>query len=400
MPLSGKPFDIVESGVQEFHGLKDYVDTGNVESDEIVGKLDSISFVSRKSRANMETEENDVLFAKMANTRKTLLIDQSATANIYSTGFFVLRPKPVVLRPKYLHYWVRWEKTELFKDRLAHGETQRQLNNKQLTRKFPIPTPELSIQDQWIAKFDKVDSLLRKLRQQRKLAEQLLVSKREESFSIDNHSNTLESLCTEPPYRYPTFYGFEYVKVGIPVLKISNMTLDGKLPTDTELYDHITPEVNSQFPKTIVKENDLIIEVRGTYIGKTALVPKELSGANISPNTIRISPDASKIIPEYLWHYTFTSWWQNQIDRITRRWKLGFGTVRADRLKLVLVPAPLIEAQKAVLSELGRIDMVVEKFSRSIDDCEELLQTLLESHFGTLEQWSAAEKKFVIPVTP
>jgi type I restriction enzyme S subunit len=209
------------------------------------------------------------------------------------------------------------------------------------------------------------------------------VSKREESFSIGKDSVSLESLCREPPYRYPTFYGLRFVKVGIPVLKISNMTLDGKLPTDTALYDHITAEDNSRFPKTIVKENDLIMEVRGTYIGKTALVPNELSGANISPNTIRIAPDENQIIPEYVWHYTFTSWWQNQIERITRRWKVGFGTVRADRLKLVRVPAPSKEAQKAVLSQLKRIDRVISEFSQSIETCDALLQTLLERHYGS-----------------
>jgi len=376
-------FTIVPSGLSQFLGMKNYVDTSNVEVNELVGEPQNVRFLSRPSRANMEAQINDVLFAKMANTRKVLLIGQDTMSNIYSTGFFVLRPNQLVVRPKYLYYWVRWENTELLKDRLAHGETQRQLNSTQLKKKFKIPTPCLTAQDQSIQKFDKVESILKRLRKQKRVAEHLIISEREEQFrTVEKEYLTLQKVCEPPtPYRYPTFYGFEYVKEGIPVLKISNMSLDGKLPTDKSLYDCITDEVNAQFPNTVVQENDLIMEVRGTYIGKTALVPKELAGSNISPNTIRISLDTDRIIPAYFWHYTFTSWWQNQIERITRRWKQGFGTVRADRLKVVRIPAPLKDTQNQVLSKLEAIDDLLVQFSRNIITCEELLQTFLQKVF-------------------
>lgn len=377
------PFAIVESGVNRFQGTKNYIDTSNVVVNEIVGKAEAVRFVTRKSRANMEAEIDDVLFAKMANTRKVLLIDKSNESNIYSTGFFVLRPNQLKVRPKYLYYWTRWENTELLKDRLAHGETQRQLNNTQLKKKFKLPTPKLTAQDDSIERFDRVESLLNRLREQKRIAEQLLRSEREEEFDIEKYASTFESLCKSPtPCRYPTFYGIEYVKVGLPVLKISDMTPDGKLPTDKSLYDCITDEVNARFPNTVVQENDLVLEVRGSYIGKTALVPKELAGSNIrSNNTMRISLDTDQILPEYFWHYTFTSLWQKQIDRITRLWKQGFGTVRADRLKKVKVPAPKKDIQKQVLSRLQAIDFVLTEFSRNISTCEELLQTLLQREF-------------------
>lgn len=350
---------IVKSGVKPFDGEKAYVDTSSVEGNKIVGEIENTTYGHRKSRANMEVQVGDVLFAKMADTRKTLLIQSDNSSNIYSTGFFVVRPNPTKLRTKYLYYWLRFEGTELLKDRLAHGETQKQLNNTQLKNKFCIPIPDLPQQDEWISKFEKIDSILNRLQKQKEIAYNLLMSEREDSLRCDPKDYLpLEKIVKSPPYRYPTFYGFKYVKEGVPVLKISNMTPEAKFPTDKSLYDHITEEINSRYPKTIVQENDLVMEARGTYIGKTALVPSELSGANISPNTIRISLNTEKIIPTYFWHYTFTSQWNGQIEKITRYWKLKFGTIRADRLKKVMVPVPKLKTQEKVVEHLETIDSI------------------------------------------
>lgn len=376
---------ICSSGVEKFEGHKYYVNTSNVDENTIVGDIEKITYEKRKSRANMEVQIGDVLFAKMANSRKVLLINADNVSNIYSTGFFVLHPHTDKLRSKYLYYWLIFEGTELLKDRLARGETQRQLNNSQLRNKFKIPLLSLIEQDKWIMKFEKIESALNQLKQQKDTSEKILISERENCFvNMPTHYN-LEQIVKEPVYRYPTFYGFKYVEKGVPVLKISNMTKTGKLPAESHLYDHITEKINEKYPKTIVERGDLIMEVRGTYIGKTALVPSSLSGSNISPNTVRISLNRKKILPSYFWHYTFTSGFKNQIKKITRYWKYKFGTVRADRLKKIMIPTPSLEVQRKDLNRLELIDSVVTQFSIDVQNCKNLLQSNLCRAFLIVE---------------
>jgi len=382
--------DIVSSGVKPFDGKRQYVDTSNVEDNRIVGDLETITYLNRKSRANMEAEEGDVLFAKMAKTHKVILVSSDLSKHVFSTGFFVLRAKKGVLLSKYLYYWLRFEGTELLKDRFAHGETQMALNSSLLASKFKIPVPfstakeqfDLNEQERIVESLDKIEAVSSHLHEQQIQSVNLLNAERENAFNIESkYFVPLTKVVSTPPYRYPTFYGIPTVKNGTPVLKISNMTDNAKLPTDKTLYDCIPEEASLQYPKTIVEENDLVMEVRGTYIGKTAIVPKELAGSNISPNTIRISPNREEIVPEYFWHYTFTSAWKNQVLRYSRFWKLGFGTIRSDRIDKILVPKPLKSEQEHALRTLAVFDDISVRLTHSFALVEEALQVQLASLF-------------------
>ena len=78
-----KLLDVVSIGgknVKEFDNELMYLSTGDLEESNIVN-LEPVTFDSRPSRANQLVEINDILFAKMKDTRKTLLINEN-TKNI------------------------------------------------------------------------------------------------------------------------------------------------------------------------------------------------------------------------------------------------------------------------------------------------------------------------------
>jgi type I restriction enzyme S subunit len=111
----------------------------------------------------------------------------------------------------------------------------------------------------------------------------------------------LGSLCVDI-YRYPTFYGIEYLPQGIPVIKGENITRDGEWVKLNEL-GYIDIETNSKFSRSILNENDLVMTVRGE-VGKVGIVNSELSGGNISANVIKITLKYGVgIIPQYIWFY-------------------------------------------------------------------------------------------------
>ena len=129
---------------KKFTGYKKYVSTGAVngniiESDDI----ELVDYSSRPSRANLVACSGDILFAKMAETEKTLLLDDETEKNIYSTGFCAIRAKENIIEPKALYYLLG---SSLFlnqKNTNSSGATQRAITNTGLSKiRIKLPTPE------------------------------------------------------------------------------------------------------------------------------------------------------------------------------------------------------------------------------------------------------------------
>lgn len=75
------------------------------------------------------------------------------------------------------------------------------------------------------------------------------------------------------------------VEGGVPVVRVKDFT-DGIVHTDELL--HTKPELNAKYLRSTLLEGDILLSIGGT-IGRVAIVPKELVGANITQHTARIS---------------------------------------------------------------------------------------------------------------
>jgi len=380
---------IIPSGISYFQGEKKYIDTSSVDNNKIIN-FEDVTYEERPSRANMAVKEGYVLFAKAKDTRKVIRMDNNNCNNIYSTGFFVLKPKENKILSKYLYYYFNFNEVELLKDRLAQGATQVAINNSILYDKFKIPLPEISIQKEILNKLIELEKILDMLREQKNKVKILLNSVREEEINKIKENILLKN-TVKVLYRYPTFYGFKYVDEGLPVLKISNMDKECKFNEDLSAYDKITLDINMKYPKTIVKEKDIVMEVRGTYIGRCALVPKILEGGNISPNTIRISFDDNKILPEFFWHYSFTEKWKKQVARITNYWKEKFGTIKSEEIEILKLPFIEKSKQQNVIVKLNKINRLYEQFSNDLLKHQMLYQSALAKYFNFERKISSSE---------
>ena len=85
--------------------------------------------------------------------------------------------------------------------------------------------------------------------------------------------------------RDPNCYGFRYSRIGVPLIRISDL----KEPfIDFTKVAKINKEVHNQFSKTHLKEYDILVSVRGISTGKVGIFLGEFTEANISPNIIII----------------------------------------------------------------------------------------------------------------
>lgn len=378
--------DLVKPGVKQFNGLKKYIATGSLKTGLVTDFIE-VDYKDKPSRANVEVLENDVLFAKMKHTEKLFLIGIEYVDYLFSTGFSVLRIKDEEkLVPKYVYYWLRSNYFQNKKNKECSGATQKAINNNKL-KKFKIIVPPLKTQHKIVAILEKAEETKQLREQADELTQQLLQNVFLEMFGdpITNPKNwdlvALDSVCNEI-HRYPTFYGFEYVSNGIPVLKISNMDDSGGFLENIEDYDKITNEINKKYPRTIVDDGDIIFEARGTYIGKCALVPPALKGSNISPNTIRISLDKNKHLPEFILYLSFTNGWKSKIENKVNYWKDGFGTIKASDLKMMKIPLPPIQLQQDFIHTVECIESIKQTQQHSSQEIDNFFNALMQKAFN------------------
>ena len=97
--------EIVGSKPSRYQGIKQYVSTGSLGSDHIdENSIEEYAYDDRPSRADLVAEAGNVLFAKMAETKKTLVINNQNEKYLFSTGFFAVKPKKNVLTTECLYY--------------------------------------------------------------------------------------------------------------------------------------------------------------------------------------------------------------------------------------------------------------------------------------------------------
>jgi len=285
---------------------------------------------------------------------------------------------------KYLFYYLK-SKFELFNGKTT-GSSIPHLN-KNLFENLEIPLPPLETQRKIIAILEKAEATQGLRAEVNVLTQQLVENIFLKIFgdTIVNPYNwekvMLNDVCGEI-HRYPSFYGFNYVARGIPVLKISNMKEGGRFDCNINNYDKIPEEICEKFPRTIVDEGDIVFEARGTYIGKCAIVPSHLKGSNISPNTVRVAPDRKKLLPKFLLYLSLTKGWKTIIAKYVNYWKGGFGTIKTSDLKNVEIILPPLELQQSFVDIVDSYESLHQKQIRSSTEVENLLNMLFSKAFN------------------
>ena len=123
---------IIKPGVEIFN-TKTYLATADVKGTSIsTGTI--VDYDGRESRANMQPSINSVWFAKMKNSIKHLYLNKEMqpiiSSCILSTGFCGLQCNEISF--EYIASYVSNAYFEIHKDMLAHGATQKAVNNDDL----------------------------------------------------------------------------------------------------------------------------------------------------------------------------------------------------------------------------------------------------------------------------
>ena len=373
--------EIVGSKPTLYEGTKQYVSTGAVEEYFINEKsIEEYSYKERPSRADLVGKSGDILFAKMAETKKTLILDKETENYLFSTGFFAIRPKNGILTTKCLYYLLNSKNFLSQKDKNSSGATQKAITNAGL-EKINVNIPLFSKQDQIVKQFDLLTDIIKKYQSQLKKLDTLIKSRFIEMFGdpVQNpkgwKKTELGNLCKEVRYgtSKPASENGKYT-----YLRMNNITYEGELDlTNIKSIDISEDEL----PKCSVRKGDVLFNRTNSIelCGKTCLYKLDKTMV-IAGYIIRVRV-SEKLNPQYV----STLFNTKSIKKLLREMAKGAvnqANINAQEMQSIQIPVPPISLQNEYESFVQQIDKSKFAVQKSLEKAEILYKSLMQQYFA------------------
>jgi Restriction endonuclease S subunits len=349
------------------------------------GQFDWSSYIrvpaSSETVQMYKLESGDVLFN---NTNSTELVGKSALFEgydepvVFSNHFTRLRTDASLLEPCFLASWLQhqWQ-CHVFADICNRWIGQSAVQRDKLLA-LEILLPSLPEQERIAEILRKRMAAVEQARAaaaaQLKAAKDLPTAYLRKVFDTPEvkqwQRKKLRDICNEI-YRYPSFYGMEHLKAGVPVIRGEHINDKGEISQDWNNYWFVSEDVSAKFPRTILREGDLVFTVRGT-IGKVGIIRQSHNSAQLSPNLIRISPSSS-VESLYLWYYLQTIKGGKEAVEDNA---VTIATVKASDLVMLEIPLPSLLEQQQIVAVLNEQTAFAEKAQQSLKDQLDLINKL------------------------
>lgn len=186
------------------------------------------------------------------------------------------------------------------------------------------------------------------------------------------------------------------VKTEYPYIRVTDFSDDGTI--DTTKIQYITEDIYNEIKNYTITCKDLYISIAGT-IGKTGIIPKELDGANLTENAVKLVYKIQEIDNKFVYLFTLSNFFKEQAGLATK--VVAMPKLAISRLSEIKIPLPPLEEQGRIVGVLdglfGKIDTSIALLDESIASASSLLPSALNEVFEELgEKW---EKKFLNQVT-
>lgn len=261
-----------------------YVDIGAIDN-----KTQSISSPKRllgadaPSRARRVIKANDILFSTVRTYLKNIaMVPQGLDGAYTSTGIVVLRAGDAI-EPRYLFNWVTSDEfiTEISKSQ--DGTLYPAVTDKDVfeagIRLAPIPE-----QRRIVAKVDGLTARTARARKELDRIPTLIARYKQRllalSFTGDGFDirTTLGGITEQVTKgESPKWQGFEYQDDGILFLRSQNVGW-GKLLLEEQVF--LDPSFNLKREKSTIQPGDVLLNIVGASIGRTAVATEKIMGAN------------------------------------------------------------------------------------------------------------------------
>ncbi|MDA9223793.1 restriction endonuclease subunit S [Tateyamaria sp.] len=302
--------DLITCGVAK---RPDYVETGipflsakNVKKQKVI--WDDYKHITLEAHRALtkhnKPEIGDVLYTRVGSFGEAAIVDKDVEFSIF-VSLTLIKPKPILLN-KFLIYYLN---SPMGKSLAKKGVSSSGVGNLNVgvVRKFPIPLPPLAEQQRIVAKLDaafaEIDTLAKAKRN--KHASLQRISTKRLSVLV----NELLVKCIKKPLSEvsvkitkgssPKWQGVNYVdEPGILFVTSENV---GSNILRMEKIKYVEEKFNEKDSKSILQRGDVLTNIVGASIGRTAVFDLEGSvSANINQAVCLIRTDTNVLQPRFL----------------------------------------------------------------------------------------------------
>jgi len=165
-----------------------------------------------------------------------------------------------------------------------------------------------------------------------------------------------------------------------PYIRVADFLNIGTINLDKIHY--ITNDVYEVIKNYTITSNDLYISIAGT-IGKTGIIPKELDGANLTENAVKLVYITNDIDNKYIYFLTNSKQFKDRIGLATKT--VAQPKLAIKRLAEVLLPFPPLNIQQNTVKYLDKISEKTEKVKliqkEKMDNLISLKASILDKAF-------------------
>lgn len=175
----------------------------------------------------------------------------------------------------------------------------------------------------------------------------------------------------------PICYGVlkpgEFINEGVPLIRVTDIS---KNYLDASNLHRISSTLDNEFSRSRLEGGEILLSIQGT-VGRVAITPPDLKGANISRTIAVIDPD-DRIHKPYLYHY---------LRRLGDT--SGFyisGSTRASlnisELRNLKIPLPPLEEQRRIAAILDKAEYLKANTAKRSSILEALSRSMFINSFG------------------
>ncbi len=152
-----------------------------------------------------------------------------------------------------------------------------------------------------------------------------------------------------------------YVKEGRPFIRSQNVGW-GTLVLEDLVY--ISDEIHFTFPASEIKQGDVLLNITGASIGRSAVADERIAGGNVNQHVCEIRPDTKKLNSYFLNAFLISEIGQQQIDSFQaggNRQGLNYQQIRS-----FVIPLPSLSEQRAIAEALSDVDGLIAALDKLI----------------------------------
>ncbi|EHM3010118.1 restriction endonuclease subunit S [Campylobacter coli] len=145
-----------------------------------------------------------------------------------------------------------------------------------------------------------------------------------------------------------------------------------------------------------IYDDNLYISIAGT-IGKSGIIPKELNGAILTENAVKLEYIQNNISNKFMYFFTLSNIFKTQIQTSTKI--VAQPKLAITRLKQIQIPLPPLKEQERIVGILDesftKIDESIKILEQDLLNLDELMQSALQKAFNPLKD--NAKENYKLP---